>query len=255
MSAVPRAPRTLLAVLGTAVALVLSGCGAGGLEIRAGSVEPASAASIVITPAPTGEPVAPASRLVVTADAGRLTAVRVVGPDGLVEGVLSVDGRTFMVPGGRLDYDTSYTVEAEAVDRVGVPTRSTTTLQTVTPSAFLGFTMSPREGAVVGVGMPIRLTLDQRLPTHARRAFERTLCVSASDGEGAAPGAGTPERRQLPPGGLLARPREHRGDRAHEGAAVHLQDLGPGRPHAAPSHMAPRCDRTSTSDAHDARHA
>lgn len=183
MSTRSRAPKTLLAVLGTAAALVLSGCGASGLQIRAGSVEPASAASIVITPAPTGQPVAPASRLVVTADAGRLTAVRVVGPNGVVEGVLSVDGRTFMVPGGKLDYDTSYTVEAEAVDRVGVPTRSTTTLQTVTPSAFLGFTMSPREDAVVGVGMPIRLTLDQGLPTHsARRAFERTLAVRV-DGE------------------------------------------------------------------------
>ena len=165
-------------MLGLASALVLSGCGAGGLEIRAGSVEPASAASIVITPAPTGQPVAPASKVVVQADSGRLTAVRVLGPDGPVQGVLSVDGSTFVVPGGQLDYDTSYTVEADAVDRVGLPTHSTTTLQTVTPSSFLGFSMSPREGATVGVGLPIRLTLDQRLPTNAsRKAFERILDV------------------------------------------------------------------------------
>lgn len=183
MSPARRARGTLLAVLAVGSALVLSACGTGGLTIRAGSVEPASAASIVITPAPTGQPVAPASTLVVQADAGRLTAVRVIGPDGPIEGVLSVDGRRFVVPGGRLDYDTAYTVEAEAVDRVGLPTRSTTTLQTVTPSRFLGFTMSPREGATVGVGMPVRLTLDQGLPTlSARKAFERTLAVRV-DGE------------------------------------------------------------------------
>lgn len=178
-----RARSTLLAVVAVGSALVLSACGTGGLTIHAGSVEPASSASIVITPAPTGQPVAPAARLVVQADAGRLTTVRVVGPDGPIEGVLSVDGRTFTVPGGRLDYDTAYTVEAEAVDRVGLRTTSTTTLQTVTPSQFLDFTMSPREGATVGVGMPVRLTLDQGLPTQsARKAFERTLRVRV-DGE------------------------------------------------------------------------
>jgi lipoprotein-anchoring transpeptidase ErfK/SrfK len=170
-------------VLALASALVLSGCGTGTLEMRAGSVAPGSDARIVITPASTGTPVAPASRLVVTADSGRLTAVRVLGPDGIVAGSLSVDGRTFVVAGGRLEYASSYTVEADAVDRAGLPTHTTTTLTTVAPSAFLGFTMSPRDGGTVGVGMPITLTLDQRLTTTAgKAAFERSLAVRA-DGE------------------------------------------------------------------------
>jgi lipoprotein-anchoring transpeptidase ErfK/SrfK len=175
---------TAAGVLALASALVLSGCGTGTLEMRAGSVAPGSSATIVITPAPTGKPVAPASRLVVTADLGRLTAVRVLGPDGVVvAGSLSVDGRTFVVAGGRLEYASSYTVEADAVDRAGLPTHTTTTLTTVAPSAFLGFTMSPRDGGTVGVGMPITLTLDQRLTTTAgKAAFERSLAVRA-DGE------------------------------------------------------------------------
>lgn len=172
-----------LGVLALSTALVLSGCGTGTLEIRAGSVAPGSTARIEITPAATGKPVAPASRLVVTADSGRLTGVRVLGPDGVVEGSLSVDGRTFVVAGGRLEYATSYTVEADAVDRVGLPTHTTTTVTTVAPSTFLGFTMSPRDGGTVGVGMPITLTLDQRLPTTAAKAaFERSLAVRV-DGE------------------------------------------------------------------------
>lgn len=179
----PRSARaSTVGVLALGAALVLSGCGTGTLELRAGSVAPGSSATILITPAPTGKPVAPASRLVVRADSGRLTAVRVLGPDGVVAGILSVDRRSFVVAGGSLEYATSYTVEADAVDRAGLPTHTTTTVTTVAPSAYLGFTMSPRDGGTVGVGMPITLTLDQGLTTTAgKAAFERSLAVRVDD--------------------------------------------------------------------------
>jgi len=169
-----RALPALLALSG----LVLGACGAGGLEVHAGSASPQSAASIVISPAATGKPVAPANRVVVKAEAGRLTAVKVLGPEGEIPGALSVDGTTFTVPGGALEYSSTYTVVADAVDRVGLPTQTTTTLTTVAPKAFLGYSVSPRDGGTVGVGMPITLTLDRSLKKDkAKAAFERTLAV------------------------------------------------------------------------------
>jgi lipoprotein-anchoring transpeptidase ErfK/SrfK len=182
------AQRRLLPALLALSGLVLAACGAGGLDVHAGTVSPQSGASIVVTPAPTGKPVAPADPLVVRAEAGRLTAVSVVGPDGEIRGELSVDGTTFTVPAGALEYSAQYTVIADAVDRVGVPTQARTTLTTVAPKAFLGYSVSPREGATVGVGMPITLTLDRSLRKNsAKAAFERTLRVEVDglDADGA----------------------------------------------------------------------
>lgn len=174
-----RARRTLAVLaLGVVPALVLTACGSA-LEVSAGAVHPASAASISITPAPTGKPVAPADPLVVTAEAGRLTGVTVLGPDGPVPGVLSVDGLSYTVPAGELDYASKYVVEAQAVDRLGVPTTARTTVVTVKPSKFVTYSVSPRDGATVGVGMPITLYLDRKVGSDAsRKRFEKNLSVT-----------------------------------------------------------------------------
>ncbi len=169
-----RALPALLALSG----LLLVACGAGGLEVHAGSASPQSAASIVISPKATGKPVAPADKVVIKAEAGRLTGVKVTGPGGEIAGTLSVDGTTFTVPGGALEYSAKYTVVADAVDRVGIPTQTTTTLPTVAPKAFLGYSVSPRDGGTVGVGMPITLTLARSLKkTKSKARFARALTV------------------------------------------------------------------------------
>jgi lipoprotein-anchoring transpeptidase ErfK/SrfK len=127
--------------------------------------------------------VAPATPLVVTVRAGRLTDVVVSGPDGPVPGALSVDGLTWTSAEGTLDYAAVYSVDATAVDRTGLPTGLRETVRTVAPSVFLGLTVTPREGATVGVGMPIRVDLDHRITTAAgKAAVEKRLTVTV-DGE------------------------------------------------------------------------
>ena len=176
-----RAGMPLALVLGAAV---LSGCSLGSLEVRAGVQEPRSAATIEITPtAASGAPVAPSAPLVVSAKAGRLSQVTVRGPHGSVPGTLSTDGLSFTVPGGSMDYATAYTVDAVAVDRVGLVTHTTSTVRTVAPSLFLSYVVSPRDGATVGVGMPITLHLDHKLRNDSSKAaFERVLSVTV-DGQ------------------------------------------------------------------------
>lgn len=182
--------RRLLAPVGLVLgaSLALSGCSFGQLGIRAGSIGAASSATITVTPAPSATSVAPSAPVVVTVAQGRLTGVVVTGPAGAVPGALSVDGRTWTSTEGALDYAATYTVAAAAVDRIGLRTELSSTVTTVAPSAFVGYTTSPRAGATVGVGMPLRLTLDVKLGTPgARAAFEKRLAVTvdAMPAEGA----------------------------------------------------------------------
>jgi len=153
----------------------------GQLGIHAGNDAQKSAAAISVTPSP-AQTVVPSKPLVVTVAAGRLTDVSVAGPGGsLIDGTLSVDGRTWTSTSGALDYNAQYTVKAQAVDRAGLPTDLTTTLRTVAPSTFLSMSMTPTKGSTMGVGMPVVLTLDHKLATQgARAAFEKRLTVTAN---------------------------------------------------------------------------
>jgi lipoprotein-anchoring transpeptidase ErfK/SrfK len=158
-------------------ALLLSGCGQ--VALRAGAPQPQSRAVITVTPAPTGEPVAPGAPLVVEVAQGRLTDVVVTGPTGELPGTLAEDGRTWTSRGRVLDFGATYTVVAAAVDRQGLPTTAESTLRTVAPTKFLDLRVSPRAGSVVGVGMPLTLSLDRDLSAAARARFESALRVSA----------------------------------------------------------------------------
>ena len=120
-------------------------------------------------------PVVPSVPLVVTVASGRLTDVVVSGPAGPVSGSLSVDGRTWTSEQGVLDYGTKYSVSAHAVDRTGLPTEVRQTLKTVSPTTFLGVAVSPGQGAVVGVGMPIQVNLDRKLTTDEQNALKSPI--------------------------------------------------------------------------------
>ncbi len=164
-----------------ALALALSGCSYGQLGVHAGSISQASTAHITVSPSPTGKPVVPTAPVVVKVAGGRLTTVVVSGPTGEVPGTLSVDGRTWTSSAGVLDYATSYSVSAKAVDRVGLGTDISQTIRTVAPSKFLGVWVSPSTGATVGVGMPITINLDHNLTQDSVKAtFERSLTVTAN---------------------------------------------------------------------------
>ena len=182
MSLRRRAVAPVVMVLASSV--VLSGCSFGQLGVRAGSVREASSATISVTPAPTGQAVAPSNPVVVTVAKGRLTGVVVTGPAGPVPGALSLDARTWTSDTGTLDYNATYSVLASAVDRVGLPTDITQSITTVAPSRFLSFTVSPRADATVGVGLPIKMQLGNKLKSDsAKKSLERNLEVTA-DGAG-----------------------------------------------------------------------
>lgn len=162
-----------------ASAFAVSGCSFGQLGVRAGSVTQASSATISVTPAPTGQAIAPSNPVVVQVAQGRLTDVVVTGPDGPLVGAMSSDGHTWTSKSGTLDYNATYSVKARAVDRVGLPTDVTQTLTTVAPSKFLGFSVSPQADATVGVGLPIKVQLDTKLRSDsAKKALERNLAVT-----------------------------------------------------------------------------
>jgi lipoprotein-anchoring transpeptidase ErfK/SrfK len=172
-------PATVLAVS----ALALTGCSFGQLGVRAGSVTEASSATISVTPAPTGEAVAPSNPVVVQVAQGRLTDVVVTGPNGPLVGALSVDGHTWTSRAGTLDYNATYSVKASAVDRVGLPIDVTETLTTVAPSKFLDFTVTPKADATVGVGLPVKMQLGAKLKTdEAKQALEKHLEVTVDGG-------------------------------------------------------------------------
>jgi len=173
--------RALLSVTAlTAGALALSGCSVGQLGVHAGTVVQESVATISLSPAPTGKPVAPATPLVVKVKAGRLTDVVVSGPHGPVAGTLSVDGLVWTAESGVLDYNAKYAVKATAVDRTGLPTALSETIATVAPTNFLSFTVSPGSSQTVGVGLPMSVALDHRISSPAQRAaVERHLAVTA----------------------------------------------------------------------------
>ena len=178
-----RPVRMSLPVAGAVVGvLTLSGCSLGQLDVHAGAVTRASTASITLTPA-SSAPIAPTSPLVVTAVSGRLTGVVVTGPGGAVPGSLSVDGHTWTASAGILDYGAAYKVAAHAVDRSGLPTDLSQVIRTIAPSKFLAYTVSPRDGGTVGIGMPIRVTLDHKLASdQAKAAFEKAATVTV-DGD------------------------------------------------------------------------
>lgn len=176
-----RARRTALPLVGAALGmLALSGCSLGQLDVHAGpgAGTRASSASIRLTPA-SAAPIAPTTPLVVTAVSGRLTDVVVTGPQGVVPGALSVDGRTWTASSGTLDYGTAYRIAAHAVDRSGLPADLSQVIRTVAPSKFLSYSVSPTDGDTVGIGMPLRVTLDHKLTgDKAKAAFERAASVT-----------------------------------------------------------------------------
>ncbi|TAK71045.1 MAG: L,D-transpeptidase [Actinomycetota bacterium] len=128
--------------------------------------------------------------VVLTAEDGWLTSVSVTGPKGVVvAGAISEDGATWTSASTSLAFGTTYRVKADAVDSRGVPTTTQSEFTTLTPTRLLRVaSVTPAADAVVGVGMPITVTLDRAVAGQAARAaVERNLIVTSS--VPAAPGA------------------------------------------------------------------
>lgn len=129
-----------------------------------------------ISAEPSGEKkVDPGQRIVVTANDGQLADVTVTGPKGAIKGDLSDDGTVWTAKKRSLDFASTYTVEATAIDPRGVPTTQVDEFRTLKPKAFFGGWVSPRRDATVGVGMPITITFDEDITN--KKAVEKALVV------------------------------------------------------------------------------
>ena len=159
--------------------VLLSACGTAlqmpsvSMETSTGDI--ASAASI--TARPSGpELVKPGEPIIVTAVDGHLSNVDVIGPKGPLPGTLSDDGTRWQVDVRSLRYNSTYRVEATAIDARGVATTTKSEFSTIAPTSFFtGEVVSPAAGALVGVGMPVVVTFDR--PIKNRAEVEQSLVI------------------------------------------------------------------------------
>nr|WP_237695010.1 Ig-like domain-containing protein [Streptomyces sp. SID5468] len=142
------------------------------------TVPKVSRAVIRITPQDGTAAVPATGPLVVTADRGRLTQVRVADAAGApVPGRISEDGHAWR-PAGALALQTRYTVDALAQDSDGRRAAKHAVFTTVVPQhRFIGF-YSPEAGQTVGTGMIVSVVFNR--PIADRVAVERAITVTAA---------------------------------------------------------------------------
>lgn len=124
-------------------------------------------------------PFAPITPVTISAGDGILTEVVLAGPDGLpVPGVLSPDGRVWQ-SSGLLAYDSTYQLQALAVNTAGDISASSGAITTVTPRTFTYPSLLPNADMTsVGVGMPVVVRFDEDILDKA--AVERRMIVTTT---------------------------------------------------------------------------
>ena len=171
------------------VGVVATGAGIAAFSLRgAGDVRDAA-------PAPKPSPPKPAPQLVVDgAQAGQVPwdqplrlrvlhasvgAVSVQDETGTpIAGTVGPDG-VWQTTAGLVPL-TRYTADVEAVRRPHHVSHQRVTVQTTDAARHLAATISPGDGATVGVGMPIVVTLDGDVATPNRAATEARLSVTTN---------------------------------------------------------------------------
>lgn len=108
--------------------------------------------------------------LTVAVASGTLRAVTAADPDGIpVDGAIAPDGiwrsTSTLLPGA------TYAVSAVARDSAGASHSTPLTVRTVPADKLLHARVSPRDGAVVGIGMPVIVTLDRPVKDQATRVL------------------------------------------------------------------------------------
>ena len=170
-------------ILGTMlVSALVAGCTGSGTPGQPGPGNPSGSAVLVaMTPKDGSTSVRPDTVVSVTAGNGRLTSVDVrpaVGGAAL-PGFLSADGRTWTMQGGTtLALSTRYVVQARGVDAAGRGRTVRSSFGTVHPRAVLNTVITPGDGALVGVGMPLMVRFTQKVTDRA--AVEQALDVRMS---------------------------------------------------------------------------
>ncbi|MFD0565358.1 Ig-like domain-containing protein [Kitasatospora saccharophila] len=139
-----------------------------------------SAATIAIEPANGATGVKPAGEVKVSAGNGKLTSVKVTGPDGIeVPGDLSSDG-TGWTPKAGLAVSTAYTVDALAQDAKGVVVNARSTFTTLTPDKEAGTGDNIADNGEYGVGMIVSVSFKRAVKN--KDAVLAGITFEASDG-------------------------------------------------------------------------
>jgi lipoprotein-anchoring transpeptidase ErfK/SrfK len=171
---VSASPRRLAAAL--AAALLIGGCSGGG--------QPRTPAAPILDPVVTpaeqqGGKVPWDKPLALAVVNGKLREVTVVDPDGLpVAGALSEDG--WRSSAAQLLPDSTYRARTVVVDAAGRTKTIPLSLRTTPPARVLNAVISPGDGKVVGVGMPVIITLNHPITAPEDRiAVVSRLTVSS----------------------------------------------------------------------------
>jgi lipoprotein-anchoring transpeptidase ErfK/SrfK len=117
------------------------------------------------------------SPVTVSAEDGVLGAVTVVNEDGTpVAGQLSPDGLTWSTT-EPLGYNKRYTLSAQSLGLGGVASQQMT-FQTHSPENLTMPYMLPNDGEVVGVGQPVEVRFDEKIPN--RLAAQKAIKVTTN---------------------------------------------------------------------------
>lgn len=161
------------------------GSSAAGSTPGAGGTTPTSEAPLpstvaVASPAANATDALVISDVKYTTDDPDNTTVTVAGPDGEVKGTVDKDAKVWHADKS-LEYGTKYTVTVtgpQAEGKSNTTTSSFTTMakpsKTIRAVSFLG------DNNTVGVGMPLKITFSQAIPTSYRDDVERRMTVTAT---------------------------------------------------------------------------
>ncbi|MCV7381295.1 hypothetical protein BST11_12065 [Mycobacterium alsense] len=172
-----RTPSAVFIVLSLVLSLAVAACHHPGAASKA-----PEAARITITPSPDARDVDPVAPVMVKADAGTLTDVRMANESGKpVEGVMTPDNTVWKttVP---LGYGRTYTLTVTSRGPNGVAATQVSSFSTLRPSnqTKVSFTTTAeaalREGGTYGVGTVVVAHFDEQIPDRA--AAERRLNVT-----------------------------------------------------------------------------
>ena len=173
----------LIAVCGVVV-VALPQCAHGDCSRSSASSKNSENSQVTITPSADAENVDPVSQVLVKADAGTLTDVRMVNDSGKqVDGVMTPDN-TVWKPTTPLGYGRTYRLQVTSRGSKGVVSKQTSSFSTLRPSnqTKVSFTTTSeaalRDGGTYGVGTVVVAHFDEKIADRA--AAERQLAVTTN---------------------------------------------------------------------------
>jgi lipoprotein-anchoring transpeptidase ErfK/SrfK len=165
--------------LALAAVFLIAGC-ASSTNTKAGSTTTANPpVTISSNPQPGAKGVQLSAHLTVAVDHGTLSSLAVTSPTGVVTAALP-PAATSWASAMPLVPITTYTVKAGVTDLQGHHSTKQWAFTTAGPSLVFRAIVSPGDGAVMGVGMPVVVTTNAPIPDARRADFERHLSVTAT---------------------------------------------------------------------------